>query len=279
MQAPEPPTAIASSHRGSSYYLNRGLVPTATRPIYSAAYSQHCAPAADAALERPSGRAMHIRALPPPTSLPPPALGRRQEPVSSLPNSHPQFSPARSEPHSYPSPPMSDSHSPNRRSAHLVEAEGHRYPPPLNDARRLEAFPPPRPLPPPFDHRPTTSTYGMQHQRPLYPGEAPRGQPLHYQHSPPVEPHYGSVPLVQPYAYGYPPPGMPGYPGTRGPGPQGQPIPPPYKKQSRNLDRTKPKAHVASACVNCKKAHLSCDIQRPCGRCISSGKQVSFPKR
>lgn len=36
----------------------------------------------------------------------------------------------------------------------------------------------------------------------------------------------------------------------------------------------RPKAHVASACVNCKRAHLSCDVQRPCTRCIASGKQV-----
>ena len=36
----------------------------------------------------------------------------------------------------------------------------------------------------------------------------------------------------------------------------------------------KPKAHVASACVNCKRAHLSCDVQRPCARCVTSGKQV-----
>lgn len=36
----------------------------------------------------------------------------------------------------------------------------------------------------------------------------------------------------------------------------------------------KSKAHVASACVNCKRAHLSCDIQRPCLRCVASGKQV-----
>lgn len=36
----------------------------------------------------------------------------------------------------------------------------------------------------------------------------------------------------------------------------------------------KSKAHVASACVNCKRAHLSCDVNRPCGRCVASGKQV-----
>ena len=34
------------------------------------------------------------------------------------------------------------------------------------------------------------------------------------------------------------------------------------------------KAHVAKACQNCKKAHLSCDEARPCTRCVASGKQV-----
>ncbi|KAH9810479.1 GAL4-like Zn(II)2Cys6 (or C6 zinc) binuclear cluster DNA-binding domain [Teratosphaeria destructans] len=33
------------------------------------------------------------------------------------------------------------------------------------------------------------------------------------------------------------------------------------------------KAHVASACINCKRAHLSCDVQRPCTRCVAAGKQ------
>ena len=35
------------------------------------------------------------------------------------------------------------------------------------------------------------------------------------------------------------------------------------------------KAHVASACVNCKKKHLGCDSARPCRRCILAGKAVS----
>lgn len=34
------------------------------------------------------------------------------------------------------------------------------------------------------------------------------------------------------------------------------------------------KAHVPAACGNCKKAHLACDIQRPCTRCVLTGKQV-----
>ncbi|CAG8209663.1 unnamed protein product [Penicillium nalgiovense] len=32
------------------------------------------------------------------------------------------------------------------------------------------------------------------------------------------------------------------------------------------------KAHVASACVNCKKKHLGCDPARPCRRCVLAGK-------
>lgn len=38
----------------------------------------------------------------------------------------------------------------------------------------------------------------------------------------------------------------------------------------------KAKTHVASACGNCRRSHLSCDVQRPCARCISSGKQESI---
>ena len=40
----------------------------------------------------------------------------------------------------------------------------------------------------------------------------------------------------------------------------------------RNTRKTK--AHVASACVNCKKKHLRCDNARPCRRCVQSGKEV-----
>lgn len=35
----------------------------------------------------------------------------------------------------------------------------------------------------------------------------------------------------------------------------------------------KTKGHVASACVPCKRAHLRCDAQRPCSRCITHGKE------
>ena len=35
------------------------------------------------------------------------------------------------------------------------------------------------------------------------------------------------------------------------------------------------KAHVPSACVNCKKKHLACETKRPCNRCTQTGKEVS----
>ncbi|KAI8063278.1 hypothetical protein BC940DRAFT_369794 [Gongronella butleri] len=33
--------------------------------------------------------------------------------------------------------------------------------------------------------------------------------------------------------------------------------------------------NVASACVNCRKAHLACDVNRPCRRCVTLGKADS----
>lgn len=47
-----------------------------------------------------------------------------------------------------------------------------------------------------------------------------------------------------------------------------------YSQVSPRATR-KVKAHVASACVNCKKKHLRCDSARPCQRCVQSGKEVS----
>ncbi|KAF2869846.1 hypothetical protein BDV95DRAFT_497593 [Massariosphaeria phaeospora] len=221
---------------------------------------------------------MHILPLPPSSSLPPAPFGRRQEPGGSLAKFPPHCSPGRPEQHSYPSPPMSDSHSPARRSAHIVETDGHLYPPPVSEPRRHEGFVPPPPPPPQLllDPR-SAAAQGIPHQRPLYPGEVQsRGAPLHYHQSGRVvEPaSYVGVQVPQNYAYGYPGPGVPAYLGGPGPGPQVQPtsmLTPPPLRPTKPARRTK--AHVASACVNCKKAHLSCDVQRPCGRCVASGKQ------
>jgi len=228
---------------------------------------------------------MHILALPPPTSQPSTPFGRRQETGSGLAKLPHQFSPARSDQHSYPSPPMSDSHSPARRPAHIVEPEGHPYPPPVTEPHRaggLAPLPPPPPPPPPslYDPRTTPSGPGPHHQRPVYPGEPHSGaQMLHYQPGRAIEPpSYGTMHVAPNYAYGYPGHGVPSQLGAYGPGPQGQPtaIIPPTPMRPNKPPARRTKAHVASACVNCKKAHLSCDVQRPCGRCVASGKQVRF---
>jgi hypothetical protein len=142
--------------------------------------------------------------------------------------------------------------------------------------RRLEALPPPPP-PPPFDSR-SAPPQGIPLQRALYPGEGPpRGQPLQYPPGRTMDPpSYGGVSVAQNYAYGYPVPSVPSFLGGHGPGPQALPtgmLTPQAIRPNKPARRTK--AHVASACVNCKKAHLSCDVQRPCGRCVASGKQVS----
>ncbi|KAK6829237.1 hypothetical protein RU639_003531 [Aspergillus parasiticus] len=55
--------------------------------------------------------------------------------------------------------------------------------------------------------------------------------------------------------------------GTSPPGAAGRSL------QQKPTRRTK--AHVASACVNCKKKHLGCDPARPCRRCVLSGKEAT----
>ncbi|KAF9740819.1 hypothetical protein PMIN02_007281 [Paraphaeosphaeria minitans] len=218
---------------------------------------------------------MQSLSLPPPTSLSASPYGRYQELGSDLVKFPPQFSPGRPEQHSYPSPPMSDSLSPARRPAHVAEAEGHSCQLRLHEPRLHE----PRPHPPPsslLDPRSANIPQGIAQQRPLYPGESQvRGPPMHYQPARALDPPYGSVHVAQNYVYGYPPPNVSQYLGSQGaPGPQvqqGAIITPQPLRQAKPARRTK--AHVASACVNCKKAHLSCDVQRPCGRCVASGKQ------
>ena len=54
----------------------------------------------------------------------------------------------------------------------------------------------------------------------------------------------------------------------------------PYSADSEKPSKMsrRAKVHVASACVNCKRAHLSCDAKRPCSRCVSANKEVSQDK-
>ncbi|KAI9469086.1 MAG: hypothetical protein EXX96DRAFT_590404 [Benjaminiella poitrasii] len=41
------------------------------------------------------------------------------------------------------------------------------------------------------------------------------------------------------------------------------------KPETKSSNKRGYKSHVPSACINCKTAHLACDVSRPCKRCIS----------
>lgn len=43
--------------------------------------------------------------------------------------------------------------------------------------------------------------------------------------------------------------------------------------EGQSMRRVGGKANVSSACGPCKRAHLACDIGRPCKRCMNMGKQ------
>lgn len=77
-----------------------------------------------------------------------------------------------------------------------------------------------------------------------------------------------------PYALSYPPPASyhsaSSLPTTSVSGPESRYTLSPISPRATR----KPKAHVASACINCKKKHLRCDNSRPCRRCVQSGKEV-----
>ncbi|KAF2131413.1 hypothetical protein P153DRAFT_286118 [Dothidotthia symphoricarpi CBS 119687] len=212
-----------------------------------------------------------------PTLLHSTPFGRDIEAENGPARLHSKPSPCRPDEQSYPSPPMSDSHSPSRRLAQNLQSDRQQYPQPGSAPRMAEAG---LALPPPssmiFDPRSSFPASDHQSLRPLYHDEhQSRGHLLHYQPGRVVEPQsYGGARIPQNYAYGYPTPGVPSYVGPQHPGVHVQPaamIAPPPNRPNKPARRTK--AHVASACVNCKKAHLSCDVQRPCGRCVASGKQ------
>jgi hypothetical protein len=216
--------------------------------------------------------------LPGPTSLLSTPFGRPVEPEDGLAKFRSKFSPNRPEHQGYPSPPMSEPHSPSRRPAQSVESARLSYPPLASVSQRSERVPQHPPPSSIYDPRSTFIAQGNPQHRPLYPGEPQhRGQALHYRPGRAPEHHsYGNVPLPTTYGYGYQNAGLPPYAGVQHGGPmvqQAAMIAPPPARPTKPARRTK--AHVASACVNCKKAHLSCDVQRPCGRCVSSGKQVS----
>ncbi|KAI0418498.1 hypothetical protein F5X98DRAFT_111212 [Xylaria grammica] len=184
----------------------------------------------------------------------------------------------------YPSPPMSGSPPrPPKPNQEAAERGQRGFQAPSHDAyhaapgisgveyRTAHSQPP---LPPP----PLTAA------RP-FPLETPERIPYPYRR--PEDTMGRSIPYPPPPGqmipqsqYSLPPVAGPG-PGP-GPGPALGPAPysmPTNPPGSENPAFTSPKSqrktkgHVASACVPCKRAHLRCDAQRPCSRCLSNGKE------
>ncbi|KAL8296014.1 hypothetical protein RB600_001481 [Gaeumannomyces tritici] len=143
--------------------------------------------------------------------------------------------------------------------------------PPQPQARAPPQGPAPmRPFPPdslervPYGyHRPTDS---LHHRPPPFqPQPASHHMMPHHHH--PYSPHHVPGPELGPAPSMVGPPAPYSLP-PRPPTQEGQPYTSPKTQR-------KAKGHVASACVPCKKAHLRCDAQRPCSRCISNGKEDS----
>lgn len=199
---------------------------------------------------------MPVLALPPCSSFScAPSIGRRQIPGTSRDKASPGLRFAAC----YPSPPMSDrpsppprarTHPPQQKEKHTPSPEQHeaaeREPRMLYEAAR-------RQQPPPAQHHPE-----------LRPSSS--AEPEQAQASSQMGP-FGYSPFGAPGSFN------PGY--ARSTLALQQPAPLASQVPLRNTKTARRnKAHVASACVNCKRAHLSCDIQRPCTRCVTSGKEV-----
>ncbi|KAI1760864.1 hypothetical protein GGR53DRAFT_60427 [Hypoxylon sp. FL1150] len=179
----------------------------------------------------------------------------------------------------YPSPPMSGSPPPlpPKPNPEVGDRGQGGYQPTSHDAYRpsstipgseYRATPPQPPLPPPTTGAPRPFHPEAPERMP-YPYHRPEetmGRPLTYPPQPgPMipQPQYALPPVVGP---------------TMGPAPYAVPSNPPGVENppfTSPKSQRKTKGHVASACVPCKRAHLRCDAQRPCSRCLSNGKEES----
>lgn len=158
---------------------------------------------------------------------------------------------------SYPSPPMSGSPPPEQR--HEVPRGTRR--------RRRSDSPTSVPVvsttaPPSLGDRPDPAQWqGAVGRSPDTERRNVRRDPYYGEYVPveqPVSSAAGEASRVGPAAAPLQDPQLPAQPGFTSP------------KSTRRS-----KAHVASACVNCKRKHLRCDSARPCLRCVQSGKEVS----
>ncbi|RGP60176.1 transcription activator of gluconeogenesis ert1 [Fusarium longipes] len=174
----------------------------------------------------------------------------------------------------YPSPPMSGSPPLPPRQP---QDSGDRGQPPVGYSASNQ----PDPYWVNLNQQPPTDNRGppnMQTALPrLFQQAAPDASPFPYRR--PDDPASRHVSYIQsgaapmPQQTGYIPSAVPG-------------VSSPYASSARpsiieNQPMTSPKSqrktkgHVASACVPCKRAHLRCDAQRPCSRCITNGKEDS----
>ncbi|KAI0132485.1 hypothetical protein BJ170DRAFT_249785 [Xylariales sp. AK1849] len=183
-------------------------------------------------------------------------------------------------PHStrgYPSPPMSGSPSlPHKPTQEAGDRGQGSFQATSHDAYRHSStilggnlrVAPPQTAPPPPPVGAGIRPYSLENaERIGYPYSHPReamGRPLSYPSQPgqllsqpqyPLPPVAGPISTTSPYS-------LPARPQTS----EGAPYTSPKSQR-------KTKGHVASACVPCKRAHLRCDAQRPCSRCLSNGKE------
>lgn len=128
--------------------------------------------------------------------------------------------------------------------------------------------PGPKELPQPLSSTTTTDSSGslIASTLPAPSSTYEQSQPALTLHDEPSRwpPPYAFQGISQPPELSYPPVSLP---------PSSSPGIATRSPPQRPTRRTK--AHVASACVNCKKKHLGCDSARPCRRCVLSGKAVS----
>jgi hypothetical protein len=229
---------------------------------------------------------MYMLATSSSTALPKPSSWRQRRPDLSLVKSSQWSDSATSLERPYPSPPMSNSPTSPRRSSHFAEERssgnfnGQTTSAPggqnIQTSQRIGMEGPMLAMPAPV----------QQHQRqPRF----PQHQGMHQEQRHDIQPR----PIVSNPSYGHQ------FQGGYAPIPQASATPLLGGQTSRaelpqatyqgpvsmagaanpRITRTsrRAKAHVARACQNCKKAHLSCDEARPCARCVASGKQVCIP--
>jgi hypothetical protein len=175
-------------------------------------------------------------------------------------------------PHSLPSPPMSDSPTSPKRSqfsesrpVHPVSAIS--APPtatfaPASSIMTSQVLPAPSGLPHYGYGAPTTDP-GVSGYLASYHRSRAQSNPSQHGAFMPTAPSMGL-----PMGYGGPQPLYQFSAGVSGPLSSAA-----ASKLTRSGSR-RAKAHVAKACQNCKKAHLSCDEHRPCNRCIATRKEV-----